>query len=140
MAGSPVLGTMPLPSSSPRMQKLSRSSESSDILSSSSLARPTYMDCVMGSVREQIGWWEGGDGGKAAAADSGWFSSGKKNTWAPGPVCSKENKERFRTWCGSVLRIQDVYIPDPDFYPSGIPDPTTALKRRGKIFFFLPFL
>jgi hypothetical protein len=36
--------------------------------------------------------------------------------------------------CGS--RIRDVYpgprIPDPDFYPSRIPDPKTATKERGE--------
>jgi hypothetical protein len=31
-------------------------------------------------------------------------------------------------------------IPDPDFYPSGIPDPKTATKERvKKIFFVIPF-
>ncbi len=45
---------------------------------------------------------------------------------------------------GAVLRIQDVYpgswIPDPDFYPSRIPDPKTA-KKRGveKKFVVIPF-
>jgi hypothetical protein len=29
--------------------------------------------------------------------------------------------------CGSVM-----LIPDPDFYPSRIPDPKTATKERGK--------
>jgi hypothetical protein len=33
-----------------------------------------------------------------------------------------------------VLRIRDVYpespIPDPDFYPSRIPDPKTASKEK----------
>jgi hypothetical protein len=36
----------------------------------------------------------------------------------------------------AVLRIRDVYpgsrIPDPDFYPSRIPDPKTATKERGE--------
>jgi hypothetical protein len=36
----------------------------------------------------------------------------------------------------SVLRIRDVYpgsrIPDPDFYPSRIPDPKTGTNERGK--------
>jgi hypothetical protein len=35
-----------------------------------------------------------------------------------------------------VLRIRDVYsgsqIPDPDFYPSRIPDPKTGRKERGE--------
>jgi hypothetical protein len=32
------------------------------------------------------------------------------------------------------------WIPDPDFYPSRIPDPKTATKERGeKIFFVIPF-
>jgi hypothetical protein len=31
-------------------------------------------------------------------------------------------------------------IPDPDFYPSRIPDPKTATKERGeKIFVVIPF-
>jgi hypothetical protein len=43
-----------------------------------------------------------------------------------------------------VLRIRDVYpesrIPDPDFYPSRIPDPKTATKERGeKKFDVIPF-
>jgi hypothetical protein len=29
--------------------------------------------------------------------------------------------------CGSGM-----FIPDPDFYPSGIPDPKTATKERGE--------
>ncbi len=33
---------------------------------------------------------------------------------------------------GSVMRIRDDYILDPDFYPSRIPDPTTAPKKEGK--------
>jgi hypothetical protein len=33
----------------------------------------------------------------------------------------------------AVLRIRDVYpVPDPDFYPSRIPDPKTATKERGE--------
>jgi hypothetical protein len=33
-----------------------------------------------------------------------------------------------------------MFIPDPDFYPSRIPDPKTATKDRGeKIFFVKPF-
>jgi hypothetical protein len=40
------------------------------------------------------------------------------------------------TFCRAVLRIQDVYpgsrISDPDFYPSRIPDPKTAIKKRGE--------
>jgi hypothetical protein len=35
--------------------------------------------------------------------------------------------------CGSGI------IPDSDFYPSQIPDPTTAPKEEGEIFFVLPF-
>jgi hypothetical protein len=42
------------------------------------------------------------------------------------------------------LRIRDVYprsrIPEPDFYPSRIPDPTTVTKEEGKKFVVLPFL
>jgi hypothetical protein len=43
-----------------------------------------------------------------------------------------------------VLRIWDIYpgsrILDPDFYPSRIPDPKTAIKERGEKFFFvIPF-
>jgi hypothetical protein len=43
-----------------------------------------------------------------------------------------------------VLRIRDVYpgsrIPNPDFYPSRIPDPKTAIKERGgKKLFVIPF-
>jgi hypothetical protein len=48
----------------------------------------------------------------------------------------------MKHWC-TVLRIRDVYpgsrIPDPDFYPSRIPDPgsripdpKTATKERGE--------
>jgi hypothetical protein len=33
-----------------------------------------------------------------------------------------------------------MFIPDPDFYPSRNPDPTTATKEKGeKISFSLPF-
>jgi hypothetical protein len=33
-----------------------------------------------------------------------------------------------------------MFIPDPDFYPSRIPDPKTATKERGgKKFVVLPF-
>jgi hypothetical protein len=34
-----------------------------------------------------------------------------------------------------------MFIPDPDFYPSRIPDPKTATKERGekKFFFVIPF-
>jgi hypothetical protein len=28
-----------------------------------------------------------------------------------------------------------MFIPDPDFYPSRIPDPKTATKERGEKFF-----
>jgi hypothetical protein len=40
-------------------------------------------------------------------------------------------------FCGSGL-----FIPDPDFYPSRIPDPTTAPKGEGGEIFYvvLPFL
>jgi hypothetical protein len=43
-----------------------------------------------------------------------------------------------------VWRIRDVYpgswIPDPDGYPSRIPDPKTATKERGeKKFDVIPF-
>jgi hypothetical protein len=31
-----------------------------------------------------------------------------------------------------------MLIPDPDFYPSPIPDPTTAPKEEGQTFFFSP--
>jgi hypothetical protein len=42
------------------------------------------------------------------------------------------------------LRILDVYpgsrIPDPDFYPSQVPNPKTATKDRDeKIFVVIPF-
>jgi hypothetical protein len=30
-------------------------------------------------------------------------------------------------------------IPNPDFYPSRIPDPKTATRERGKIFVVIPF-
>jgi hypothetical protein len=30
-------------------------------------------------------------------------------------------------------------IPDPDFYPSRIPDPKTAAKKRGKKIYVIPF-
>jgi hypothetical protein len=33
-----------------------------------------------------------------------------------------------------------IRIPDPDFYPSRIPDPKTATKERGENFFFHTFL
>jgi hypothetical protein len=37
--------------------------------------------------------------------------------------------------CGS-----GIFIPDPDFYPSRIPDPKTATKERGKKkFVVIPF-
>jgi hypothetical protein len=33
-----------------------------------------------------------------------------------------------------------MFIPDPDFYPSRIPDPKTATKERGeKKIFVIPF-
>jgi hypothetical protein len=32
-----------------------------------------------------------------------------------------------------------MFIPDPDFYPSWIPYPTTATKEEGKFLFVLPF-
>jgi hypothetical protein len=32
-----------------------------------------------------------------------------------------------------------MFIPDPDFYPSRIPDPTTTTKEKGKKFVDLPF-
>ncbi len=33
-----------------------------------------------------------------------------------------------------------MFIPDPDFYPSQIPDPTTATKERGENkFVCIPF-
>jgi hypothetical protein len=33
-----------------------------------------------------------------------------------------------------------MFIPDPDFYPSRIPDPKTAKKERGeKNFYVIPF-
>jgi hypothetical protein len=50
-----------------------------------------------------------------------------------------ENKHIFSTdrqCCGSVM-----FILDPDFYPSRIPDPKTATKERGeKKFVVIPFL
>jgi hypothetical protein len=34
-----------------------------------------------------------------------------------------------------------MFIPDPDFYPSQIPDPKTAMKDRGeKKFVDIPYL
>jgi hypothetical protein len=32
-----------------------------------------------------------------------------------------------------------MFIPDPDFYPSRIPDPKTAIKERGEKFVVKPF-
>jgi hypothetical protein len=32
-----------------------------------------------------------------------------------------------------------MFIPDPDFYPSRIPDPTTAAKEEGEKLVVLPF-
>jgi hypothetical protein len=32
-----------------------------------------------------------------------------------------------------------MFIPDPDFYPSRIPDPKTATKERGKKILGIPF-
>jgi hypothetical protein len=32
-----------------------------------------------------------------------------------------------------------MFIPDPDFYPSRIPDPKTATKERGEKKFVIPF-
>jgi hypothetical protein len=45
-------------------------------------------------------------------------------------------EEMYRTQCcGSGM-----FIPEPDFfYPCRIPDPTTAPKEEGGIFFVLPF-
>jgi hypothetical protein len=41
----------------------------------------------------------------------------------------------FLQCCGSGM-----FIPDPDFYPSQIPDPTTATKERGENkFVCIPF-
>jgi hypothetical protein len=41
----------------------------------------------------------------------------------------------------SILSVADPgclsRIPDPDFYPSKIPDPTTAPKEEGEIPFFV---
>jgi hypothetical protein len=43
--------------------------------------------------------------------------------------------EQYRTYLRSVLRIRDVYpgsrIPDPDFYPSRIPDPGSRISDPG---------
>jgi hypothetical protein len=36
--------------------------------------------------------------------------------------------------CGSVM-----FIPDPDFYPSRIPNPKTATKERGEKKVVIPF-
>jgi hypothetical protein len=58
------------------------------------------------------------------------------------------NSQRTKVFMKSVLRIRDVYpgsqIPDPDFYPSRIPnpgsripDPKTVRKERGEKKFFL---
>jgi hypothetical protein len=33
-----------------------------------------------------------------------------------------------------------MFIPDPDFYPSRIPDPTTAPKEEEEKIFVLPFI
>jgi hypothetical protein len=33
-----------------------------------------------------------------------------------------------------------MFIPDPDFYPSRIPDPKTATKEKGEKIVVLPFL
>jgi hypothetical protein len=33
-----------------------------------------------------------------------------------------------------------MFIPDPDFYPSRIPDPKTATKERGEKNVGIPFL
>ncbi len=34
-----------------------------------------------------------------------------------------------------------MFIPDPDFYPSRIPDPETAAKEKGETkFFVIPYL
>jgi hypothetical protein len=41
----------------------------------------------------------------------------------------------YRQCCGSRM-----FIPDPDFYPSRIPDPKTTTKVRGeKTFVVIPF-
>jgi hypothetical protein len=43
---------------------------------------------------------------------------------------------RFCQFCG-----YGMFIPDPDFYPSRIPDPKIATKERGeKKFVVIPFL
>jgi hypothetical protein len=39
-----------------------------------------------------------------------------------------------------VLRIRDIFIPDPDSCPSRIQDPRTATKERGEKFVVPPFL
>jgi hypothetical protein len=36
-------------------------------------------------------------------------------------------REAYKQCCGSGM-----FIPDPDFYPSRIPDPKTATKERGE--------
>jgi hypothetical protein len=37
----------------------------------------------------------------------------------------------FKLRIEHVLRVRDIFIPDPDFYLSRIPDPTTATKEKG---------
>jgi hypothetical protein len=32
-----------------------------------------------------------------------------------------------------------MFIPDPDYYPSRIPDPNTSTKERGEKKIFIPF-
>jgi hypothetical protein len=49
-------------------------------------------------------------------------------------VCRGKQK-RLYAYYQAVLRIRDVYtrIPDPDFYPSRIPDPKKQQKRGGGV-------
>jgi hypothetical protein len=60
---------------------------------------------------------------------------------------SQKRKGLGQEWCIIVLLVSVAdpgclsWIPDPDFYPSRIPDPKTATKERGeKKFVVIPFL
>jgi hypothetical protein len=57
-----------------------------------------------------------------------------RSSW--GPLVNKGwDSQMIQQCCGSGM-----FIPDPDIYPSRIPDPKTATKERGeKKFVVIPF-
>jgi hypothetical protein len=54
------------------------------------------------------------------------------NLWDLPQWQCQEIKTGLSQCCGS-----GIFIPDPDFYPSRIPDPKTATKERGEKCFFV---